>query len=66
MSNNRYDPTASVAIGAVDKEIRRMEKRAKRIQEIRRRGRLTPEAEARARQDFTGIYRHLLKGVLED
>ncbi len=65
MSNYRSDPTATAAIGAVDKEIRQMTKRAKRIKELRRRGLLTPEAEARARREFSGIFRSLLREALE-
>lgn len=66
MSNYRPDPTANAAIGAVDKEIRLKAKRAKRIKELRQRGLLTPAAEAQARREFTGIFRHLLKEALED
>ena len=58
------NPTANAAIGAVDKEIRIMRKRAKQLRQLRRRGLLTPEVLARARRDFVGIHRHLLREAL--
>ena len=65
MSNYRSDPTANRAIGAVDKELARMRRRAQEIRRLRRQGRFTPEDEARARRQFVGIYRSLLRQALE-
>ena len=65
MSNHRSDPTANTAIGAVDKELGRMRKRAEEIRRLHRQGRFTPEDEAAARKQFVGIYRRLLKEALE-
>lgn len=48
------DPTANAAIGAVNREMRQMVRRAVSIRKTNRK--LTPEEE----QLFTGIYRQLL------
>ena len=66
MSSYYRDPTANASIGAVDKELKRMEKRAKELRELRRNGKLTPEAEALARRQFTGIFRPILRKAMED
>lgn len=60
------DPTANAAIGAVDREIRMMRRRAEQIRHRRQKGLLTPEEEARARRQFVGIYRRFLREALED
>ena len=65
MSNHRSDPTANAAIGAVDKELARMVKRAEKIRRLRRQGRFAPEDEAKARKEFVGIYRRLLNDALK-
>ena len=65
MSNYYSDPTANAAIGSVDREIRIMRKRAQKLAELRRKGSLTPEIEAAAWKQFTGIYRHLLREALD-
>ena len=65
MSNYYRDPTASAAIAAVDKEIRRMEKLAKRFREIRKHRPLTAEEQILARRSFTGIHRRFLSVALE-
>lgn len=58
------DPTASAAIGAVDRELRRMRKEARRLRQLRDQGRLTREEELEARWRFKGIYRRLLEDAL--
>ena len=65
MANYYRDPTASAAIGAVDKELTGMRKRAREIRQLRQQGRLTPEAELRARREFRGIYARFLREALE-
>ncbi len=59
------NPTENAAIGAVDRELRAMRKRAKQLQALRKRGLLTPQLETRARKEFIGIYRPLLREILE-
>lgn len=64
MANYYRDPTASAAIGAVDKELNIMRKRAARLRALQKQGRLTPGELAAARRQFTGIYRRMLEEAL--
>lgn len=59
------NPTENAAIGAVDRELKQMRKKAQQLKLRRRRGLLTPEEEAAARRQFIGIYRPLLLEALE-
>ena len=58
------NPTANAAIGAVDKEIRIMRKKAKLLRHRRMAGLLTAQEEAWARRNFVGIHRRLLRLAL--
>lgn len=58
------NPTENTAIGAVDKELRAMKKRAERLGLLCLMGRLTPRMEAEARREFVGIYRPMLEKYL--
>ena len=60
------DPTANAAIGTVDREIRRLRKRAEQIRRRRQKGVLTKQEEEDARREFVGIYRRFLLEALED
>lgn len=60
------NPTANVAIGAVDRELRMMRRRAEQIKRHRKNGQLTAEELALARKQFIGIYARLLREALED
>lgn len=60
------DPTANAAIGTVDREIRRLRKRAEQIRHRRQKGLLTKQEEEDARREFVGTYRRFLMEVLED
>ncbi len=60
------DPTASQALGGINREFSRLEKKAKRLREMRDKGRLSPEMLARERAHFTGIYRHVLDRILTE
>ena len=60
------DPTANAAIGTVDREIRRLRKRAEQIRRRRQKGLLTKQEEEDARREFVGIYRRFLLEALED
>lgn len=60
------NPTANAAIGAVDKELRLMRKKAKQLKKLRKLGFLTSQMEAAARREFTGIYRRFLEEALRD
>ena len=58
------DPTASAALGSINREFSRLEKRAKRLRALYKEGKLSDEALERARGEFRGIYRHVLDNVL--
>lgn len=60
------NPTANAAIGAVDREIRMMRKRAEQIKRRRKNGQLANEELALARKLFVGIYARFLREALED
>ena len=56
---NYSNPTENRAAGAIDREIRQLEKLARRIRD----GKLSPEQEDKALRRFTGIYRGVLVRV---
>ncbi|MBQ6707709.1 MAG: hypothetical protein IJM97_02020 [Clostridia bacterium] len=58
------DPTANAAIGAAEKELNIMRKKAQKIKRLRQQGRLSPAAEKALFKEFSGIYRHLLIDAL--
>jgi len=60
------NPTENAAIGAVDKELRRMQKWSEQIRRRHRNNTLTPQELARANKAFVGIYRRFLLEALAD
>lgn len=65
MSKTYSDPTASAAIGSLDKELARMDKKVKALRALRKEGLLTPEAEHRARSRFpTAMVRRLFDAAM--
>ncbi len=60
MGYHYSDPTAARALGDINREFSRLEKKARRLHERLAAGTLSPEALERARSQFTGIYRHVL------
>ena len=60
------DPTASQALGGINREFSRLEKKAKKLRKLLEEGKLSPEALERALVHFKGIYRHVLTNVLEE
>lgn len=58
------NPTENAAIGTVDRELRQMRKRAARLKERSQKGLLTPQELVRAKREFIGIYRPLLREAL--
>ena len=58
------DPTAARALGGINREFARLEKKAKRLRALRDEGRISPQALEKAQAQFTGIYRHVLAKVL--
>ncbi len=61
----RSDPTASMALGQINREFARLEKKAKRLVELLEEGKITPEDFERAQSQFRGIYVHVLTNALE-
>ena len=59
------DPTAAAALGPINREFARMEKRARRICDRIEKGTISPEELERAQSEFTGMYRHVLRLTLE-
>lgn len=60
------NPTESAAIGAVDRELKKMRNRAKQIKLLLQKNLMTDEEFAKAAREFTGIYRSVLREVLFD
>ena len=58
------NPTANAAIGTIDRQIKQLEKRAKELKRRKDQGRLTPQQEAAAYRQFTGIFRPILERAL--
>lgn len=65
MSNYRHDPTASAAIGSIDRQLSEARKRAREIVRLRRKQRVTPAMEAANLALFTGIFRRAYLAELE-
>ena len=65
MANYRNDPTASAALGSIDREIRAKRREARIAARMIRRGRLSAEQERVRRRRFTGIFRRFLCEELE-
>ena len=54
------DPTANRALGSINREFSRLEKKAKNLCRLLDEGKLSPEEFQAAHSQFTGIYRHVL------
>ena len=62
--NYYSDPTANKALGPINREFNRLEKKAKTLRQQFREGRITQVDLDRAQAQFQGIYRHVLTNVL--
>ena len=58
------DPTAAKALGGINREFSRLEKKAKRLCQLLDEGKISLEDLEAAQSQFTGIYRHVLKHTL--
>ena len=58
--NHYSDPTANRALGGINREFSRLEKKAKNLCRRLDEGKLTTEAFWAAQSQFTGLYRHVL------
>ncbi len=54
------DPTAARALGGINREFSRLEKKAKKLCRLLDEGKITTEYFESAQAQFTGIYRHVL------
>ena len=63
MSYHYSDPTASAAIGNVNREFTKYEKKAKKLRALYKEGKLSEEALEAAYAEFSGIYSHILDRV---
>lgn len=64
--NYYSDPTAAKALGSINREFSRLEKKAKKLRKRFEEGEITAADLERAQAQFTGIYRHVLKHVLAE
>jgi len=64
--NYYSDPTASKALGNINREFSKQEKKAKKLRTLYEKGKLSPEDLERAHDQFKGIYRHVLDNVLKE
>ena len=60
------DPTASRALGSINRIFSKYEKKAKAICRLYMQGRLSEVDWADAHTQFKGIYRHILDNVLKE
>lgn len=60
------DPTASKALGEINREFSRLEKKAKRLRKLRDKGIISSKELESAQKQFKGIYRYVLINVLEE
>ena len=54
------DPTAARALGSINREFSRLEKKAKNLCRLLDQGKITAEEFEAAQDQFTGLYRHVL------
>ena len=59
------DPTASKALGNINREFSRLERKAKHLRKLRDEGKISNASLERAQQQFSGLYRHILTIALE-
>lgn len=60
------DPTAARAMGSINREFSRQEKKAKNLCRLLDEGKITAEDFDAAHAQFTGIYRHVLTFTKRD
>lgn len=60
------DPTAAKALGGINREFSRLEKKARKLRKRWEAGEISSEELEKAQAQFTGIYRHVLRNVLKE
>ena len=58
------DPTAARALGGINREFAKQERKAKRIYQRYKEGKITAAELEQAHSQFTGIYKHVLRHVI--
>lgn len=66
MGYHYSDPTAAQALGNINREFSKLEKRARKIRDQWESGKLSDQELENAQNEFTGIYRHVLKNILSE
>ena len=64
--NHYSDPTAARALGGINREFSRLEKKAKKLRARFEAGEITEKDLKKAQEQFRGIYRHVLGHVLKE
>ena len=64
--NHYSDPTAARAVGGINREFSRLEKKAKKLRARFEAGEITEKDLEKAQAQFRGIYRHVLNNVLKE
>ena len=64
--NHYSDPTAARALGGINREFSRLEKKAKKLRTRFEAGEITEKDLQKAQAQFRGIYRHVLNNVLKE
>ena len=64
--NHYSDPTAARALGGINREFSRLEKKAKKLRARFEAGEITEKDLEKAQAQFRGIYRHVLSNVLKE
>ena len=64
--NHYSDPTAARALGGINREFSRLEKKAKNLCRLLDEGKITTKDFEAAQAQFTGIYRHVLTLTKQD
>ncbi len=60
------DPTASMALGNINREFSIHVKKAKKLRKLYEQGKISDSALEKAQEQFTGLYRHVLDNVLAE
>ena len=64
--NHYSDPTAARALGGINREFSRLDKKARKLRRLWEAGKLSDRALEEAQGQFTGIYRPVLRHVLAE
>lgn len=64
--NHYSDPTAARALGGINREFSRLEKKAKKLRARFEAGEITEKDLEKAQEQFRGLYRHVLNNVLKE